>query len=188
MGRLRRLGYLGVWGGIWWQPRRYPRSDARLRRIPSASRRIQAEGFFDLANALTPDVIQVEGHDRCPTDSSASLDFITFESEVFGPLLSEGMKQGHLLTCRRINGCGLVTFMEITSGTCQGEVFQGGLAALRAWDDMFDVKGSTLQSLMHQAVLASCSRPRTYSERERFGHSHLGPFAQNLEGFAANER
>jgi|SRR5580692_11258367 hypothetical protein len=96
----------------------------------SASWRIQPEALLDLANPLTPQMIQVEQHHSCAANGSQSFHFMAFESEVFRPPLLEGMKQGDLLARQRIGNSGLVSFMQIASGARQGEVFQSRLAAL----------------------------------------------------------
>ena len=95
-----------------------PKSLALQERISSAIWRIQPEGFFNFANPLTADVIQIEHRHGCAANGSPSFHFIAFESKVLRPPLPDGMKQGHLLACRRINGRCPVGFMQIASGAC----------------------------------------------------------------------
>jgi len=64
-----------------------------------------------LANPLSPQVIQIEQHHCCAANGSQSFHFMAFESEVFRPLLFEGMKQGNLFACQRIGSRGFVGFM-----------------------------------------------------------------------------
>jgi len=49
----------------------------------SASWRIKPEALLDLANPLTPQVIQIEQLHGCAADGSQSFHFMAFESEVF---------------------------------------------------------------------------------------------------------
>jgi hypothetical protein len=60
---------------------------------------------------LTADVIQIEHRRRCAANGLPSFHLILFELEVFRPPLPDGMKQGQLLACRRINDRYLVGFM-----------------------------------------------------------------------------
>jgi hypothetical protein len=53
---------------------------------------------------------------------------------------------------------------------------------------MFDMKSGSLQTLMHETVLASSMCTLPDSSRERFGHRHLRPLAQYLQGLSAHER
>lgn len=80
--------------------------------------RIQPKGFFDSSNTLTAEVIQIEHRHRCAANRSVSLYFMAFDSEVFRPVLADGVKQRHLLSCQRINRCCPVGFMQIASGAC----------------------------------------------------------------------
>jgi hypothetical protein len=82
--------------------------------------RIQPERFLDLANPLTPQVIQIQQRHSRAAIGRQSFHFVAFESEVYGPPLSERMKQGHLLACQRISARYLVSFMQIASGARQG--------------------------------------------------------------------
>ena len=102
---------------------------------------------------------------------------MAFESEVLRPLLLEGMKQGDLLARQWIGSCGLVSFMQIASGARQSEVFQRGLTALRSRNDMLDVKRGSLQTFMHEAILASPMRAQPDGPRQRLWHGHLRPLA-----------
>lgn len=55
-----------------------PKSLALQERISSASWRIQPEGFFNFANPLTADVIQIEHRHGCAANGSPSFHFIAF--------------------------------------------------------------------------------------------------------------
>lgn len=78
--------------------------------------RIQPEALFDLANSLAPQVIQIEQDHSCAANDCQSFHFMAFESEVFRPLLFEGMKQDNLLARQRIGSCGFVCLMQVASG------------------------------------------------------------------------
>ena len=84
--------------------------------ISSESWRIQPEDFFDVANPLAAEVIQIEHLHGRATNRNPSFHFTAFESEVFRPQLLDGMKQGHLLACQGINGCCPAGFMQVASG------------------------------------------------------------------------
>ena len=53
---------------------------------------------------------------------------------------------------------------------------------------MFDVKRGALQTLMHEAVLASSLCAQPYGPRQPLWHGHLRPLAQNLQSLPAYER
>jgi hypothetical protein len=63
---------------------------------------MQPEALLDLANMLTPQVVQIEQRHSRAANGSQSFHFMAFESEMFRPFLLEGMKQDYPLASRRI--------------------------------------------------------------------------------------
>ena len=77
------------------------------------------------------------------------------EAEVFRPTLPDGVEKWHLRTCRRVSPRNSTRFVQVTSRTCERQVLQIGAPALALWDDMLDMKSSTLKGFVHPAVLAA---------------------------------
>jgi len=65
-------------------------------------------------------------------------------------------------------------FMQVASGARQRKILQIGDPALALWDDVFDVKGGSLEALVHEAILASSASAGPNCTRQGFRDAHDG--------------
>ena len=67
------------------------------------------------------------------------------------------MKKGYRFATERINGGGAVGLVQIATRAGKRQIWKFVSTALGSRDNVLDMKRRSLQGLMHQVVLASCT-------------------------------
>lgn len=133
---------------------------------------MKAQPFFRPANALTARVVEIQSGNGGPPDGRQTFNAGLVETEVFQPSITARMKQWDRRATGRINGGDAIRFTQVATGTGQREVREFVGATLGARQNVFDVEGRTLQTLVHEAVLAAVRRPVVNRVREFTGEIH----------------
>jgi hypothetical protein len=127
--------------------------------VQSRLRRKQPKRLLCLTNSNSPFVIEIEGHDRGPTNGSQSNDLIIVPDEMVWPTLQARIEKLSSNPTVRVDCLDSIRLAKITTATRPRQIVQVGPTATRAGNNVLQMKSGALQALMHAAVLATIIRP-----------------------------
>ena len=102
---------------------------------------------------------------------------VVLPPKVIMPAMGARIEERNEVASPRVRHLDPVCFMEVASGTGQGEVHQDGVTAATTWSDMLDVKPRPLERLVHPTILAPARRASFHFALKlgRPGHWGLRP-------------
>lgn len=119
-------------------------------------------------------MIEIEKLNGRPSYRADSNDPMVLQQEMFGPFVLPWVKYGDDVPAPGIFGIGPIAFAEIASWTGQGEIGFVVGAAPGFRNDMLDMKGRTLQVLVHSTVFAPVPSPAMNLGNQRLRPTHRG--------------